>query len=460
MSEAAARGEGGEEEALGLDPDLIAAVREALAAGEDAAVRAAALDLHAADLADLIEQLDREDRAALLRIVGAELDGEALSELDEGLRDEVLALLDPAVLAEAVKDLNSDDVVYLVEDLGDAAKETVLGALDAGERAVVEQSLAYPEYTAGRIMQRELVKAPGFWTVGRMIDDMRAAEDLPDPLYEIVVVDPAMRPVGVVPLGRLIGAARPVLLSEIMSEEFRVIPATQGTDDVAYLFAQYHLVSAPVTDEDGRLVGVITIEDAVEAMDDEAEEDLLRLGGVGDESLTDKVWETARSRFPWLLVNLATAILASLVIDLFEAAIEAYVALAVLMPIVASMGGNAGTQTLTVAVRALATRDLTAANMWRVIGREAVVGLLNGFAFALIVAGVGWAWFGDPMLGAVLAVAMIGNLFVAGLAGILIPLAIDRAGADPALAAGTFVTTVTDVVGFFLFLGVGGWLLL
>ncbi len=449
-----------EEEALGLDPEIFSTVRDALAEDDAVAVRAAVAELHAADLADLIEQLDSEDRGKLIAIVGADLDAEALSELDEGVRDEVLELVDPAVLAEAVKELNSDDVVYLVEDLEGEAKEKVLGALDAEDRVIVEQSLSYPEYTAGRMMQRELVKAPQFWTVGDAIDAMRAAEELPDPFYEIVMVDPAMKPVGLVPLGRLMGASRPVPLTEIMNEEFRAIPATLESDDVAYLFSQYHLVSAPVVDEDGRLVGVITIDDAVEAMDDEAEEDLLRLGGVGDESLSDKVWEITRSRFPWLAVNLVTAILASLVIDLFEASIQAYVALAVLMPIVASMGGNAGTQTLTVAVRALATRDLTAANMWRVIGRETVVGLLNGLAFAVIVAGVGLAWFGDPMLGLVLAIAMIGNLLVAGLAGILIPITLDKLGADPALASGTFVTTVTDVIGFFLFLGVGGWILL
>ena len=453
-------GEDRDDEAYGLDSDVVSEVLDALEAGDAPRVLALVDELHVADLADLIEQIGSADREALIRTLGDGLDAEVISELDESVRDEVLAFVDPAVLAKAVKELNSDDVVYLVEDLEDAQKEKVLEALDPEERVVVEQSLAYPDYSAGRMMQRELVKAPPFWTVGQMIDAMRAAEELPDPFYEVIVVDPAMKPLGVIPLGRIMGSGRPTLLSEIMNEDFHAIPATQESDDVAYAFSQYHLVSAPVVDEDGRLVGVITIDDAVEAMGDEAEEDILRLGGVGDESLADRVWDITKSRFPWLAVNLVTAILASLVIDIFEEAIQAYVALAVLMPIVASMGGNAGTQTLTVAVRALATRDLTAANMWRVIGREALVGLINGVAFAILVAIMGVIWFGDPMLGVVLAVAMIGNLLVAGLAGIAIPLALDRVGADPALASGTFVTTVTDVVGFFLFLGIGGWLLL
>lgn len=449
-----------DEEAYALDPEVVDGVLTAIGADDRETVLALVEDLHIADLADLIEQISSADREALIRAIGDRLDAEVLSELEESVRDEVLDLVDPAVLAKAVKELNSDDVVYLVEDLEDEQKEKVLEALDAEERVVVEQSLAYPEYSAGRMMQRELVKAPPFWTVGQMIDSMRAAEELPDPFYEVIVVDPAMKPLGVIPLGRIIGSARATLLSSIMNEDFHAIPATQESDDVAYAFSQYHLVSAPVVDEAGRLVGVITIDDAVEAMGEEAEEDILRLGGVGDESLADRVWDITKSRFPWLAVNLVTAILASMVIDIFEASIQAYVALAVLMPIVASMGGNAGTQTLTVAVRALATRDLTAANMGRVIMREALVGLINGVAFAFLVGVIGTLWFGDPMLGVVLAIAMIGNLLVAGLAGIAIPIALDRAGADPALASGTFVTTVTDVVGFFLFLGVGGWLLL
>lgn len=449
-----------EGEAWALGADLVAGVVDALATGDDAGARALVAPLHTADFADLLEQIDSEDRAGLIRAVGADLDPEVLSELDESVLDEVLSYVDPAVLATAVKELNSDDVVYLVEDLEAEHKARLLGALDDDDRVIVEQSLAYPEYSAGRMMQRELVKAPPFWSVGQMIDAMRAAEELPDPFYEVIVVDPGMKPLGTIPVGRIMGATRPVLLSEIMATDFRAIPALQGAEDVAYAFSQYHLVSAPVVDEDGRLVGVITIDDAVEAMDDEAEEDILRLGGVGDESISDRVRDIARSRFPWLAVNLVTAVLASMVIDIYEDVIAAYVALAVLMPIVASMGGNAGTQTLTVAVRALATRDLTASNMWRVVLRETLVGLLNGCGFAVLIAIIGYYWFSDVMLAAVLAITMIGNLFVAALAGILVPISLGRVGADPALASGTFVTTVTDIVGFFLFLGLGGALLL
>lgn len=452
--------DGRADEAYALDPALIERIIGALDAGDHESARALTARLHAADFADLLEQIDSDDRAALIHAIGDTLDAETLTELEEGVRDEVLSYLDPAVLAGAVKALNSDDVVYLVEDLKAEHKARVLDALDAEDRVIVEQSLSYPEYSAGRMMQREMVKAPPFWTVGQMIDAMRAAEDLPDPLYEIIVVDPGVKPIGAIPVGRIMGATRPMLLSEIMSEDFRVIPATQTSEDVAYTFSQYHLVSAPVVDEDGRLVGVITIDDAVEAMDNEAEEDMLRLGGVGDENIADRIWGITRSRVPWLGVNLLTAILASLVIQIFDDVIQKFVALAVLMPIVASMGGNAGTQTLTVAVRALATRDLTASNMWRVVLREALFGLANGLIFAALIGALGYVWFEDAMLAGVLAAAMVGNLFVAALAGILVPITLERIGADPALASGTFVTTVTDITGFYLFLGLGGAFLL
>ncbi|MEO1610770.1 MAG: magnesium transporter [Pseudomonadota bacterium] len=448
------------EDAYALDRDVVDGIRAALDEGDDAVVRALVEPLHKADFADLLEQFGSNNRQRLIEALGDDLDPEALSELDESVRDEVLELVEPSVLADAVKELDSDDVVYLVEDLEDEAKAKILDALDDDDRIIVEQSLTYPEESAGRMMQRELVKAPPFWTVGQIIDYMRAADDLPDPFYDVVIVDPGMKPVGTIPLSRIMGHPRPVVLGEIMVDDFRAIPVLQDVEDVAYAFSQYHLVSAPVVDEDGRLVGVITIDDAVETMSEEAEEDILRLAGVGDESLADKVWATTKSRFPWLAVNLVTAILASLVIDQFDSVIAQYVALAVLLPIVASMGGNAGTQTLTVAVRALATRDLTASNMWRVILREVLVGLGNGIALALIIAVVGYVWFGDPMLGVVLAIAMVVNLVVAGLAGIVIPLGLDKAGADPALASGAFVTTVTDVVGFFAFLGLAAWLLL
>ena len=443
-----------------LDPAFVTQIVDALARGDRATLLRHVSRFHAADIADLIEQLPPEDRRQSIRILGPDLPPESLPELEEGVRDEVLDVIEPEVLVRAVSALDSDDAVYLLEDLEPEQRREVLRALERGDRVAVEQALGYPEDSAGRMMQREVVTAPPFWNVGQVIDLMRLESELPQQFYEIIVVDPARRPVGVIPLGRLMATRRHVGLEAIMSEDFRSIGAGEPEEDVAYLFNQYHLVSAPVVDNAGRLVGAINIEDAMGALDEQAEEDIHRLGGVGDEEITDSVAEIAVRRFPWLAANLATAILASLVISIFDETISQLVALAVLMPIVASMGGIAGTQTLTVAVRALAARDITSTNASRVIMREALVGVANGLAFALIVAVIAYFWYGNAMLGVVLGFAMIMNLFVAALSGILIPLGCERVGADPALASGTFVTTVTDVVGFFIFLGLGSWLLL
>jgi magnesium transporter len=419
--------------------------------------------LHAADIADLLEQINAFDRARLIRLYDREFDGEILSELDESIREEVIGVLKPTVLADAVRELDSDDVVDLIEDLEEAQQEAILDALEDSDRALVEQAMSFPEYSAGRLMQREVVMAPEHWTVGEAIDRLRSAEekDLPSQFYHIVLVDPRLHPVGNVTLGKLMRSRREVKLTDLVEDTFRVIPATQPESDVAYAFNQYHLISAPVVDDEGRLIGLITIDDAMAVLDDEHEEDILRLAGVGEESaLSDTVVETTRQRLPWLAVNLVTSIFASLVIAQFELAIAQIVALAVLMPIVASMGGNAGTQSLTVAVRALATKDLTSANMWRVIRREVLVGVINGLVFAVVMGVVGIIWFGSPALGYVIAAAMVVNLVVAGFAGTVIPVMLDRFGIDPALASGAFVTTVTDVVGFFAFLGLAAAVLL
>ncbi|KGM88900.1 Mg2+ transporter (mgtE) [Roseovarius mucosus DSM 17069] len=409
--------------------------------------------LHAADIADLLEQSNAYDRRRLIALYGQEFDGDILSELDESIREEVIGLLTPQVLADAVRELDSDDVVDLVEDLEDQQQEAILSVLEDSDRAAVEQSLTYPEYSAGRLMQREVVMAPEHWSVGDAIDFMRNAQELPEQFYHIVLVDPRLHPVGNVTLGRIMAARRDTPLMDIVEETFHTIPVTRYDGDVAYMFNQYHLISAPVVDEDGRLVGVITIDDAMAVLDEEHEEDIMRLAGVGEGGINDSVIETSKQRVPWLAVNLGTAILASLVIAQFELAIAQLVALAVLMPIVASMGGNAGTQSLTVAVRALATKDLTGANVWRVLRRETLVGLINGLIFALVMGVVGVVWFGGPELGYVIGAAMVINLVVAGLAGAAVPVIMDRMGVDPALGSGTFVTTVTDVVGFFAFLG-------
>ncbi|MEN8841403.1 MAG: magnesium transporter [Octadecabacter sp.] len=449
------------EEDEGLPRNLVTMVIDAVDLGDAEAVDALLDPLHAADIADLYEQIDQRDRAALLRLWQGGMDGDILSELGDDLREEVINALGPIELAEAVRDLESDDVVDLVEDLDEEQQWQVLDALEAGDRVAVEKALAYPEDSAGRLMQVEVVRAPSHWTVGETIDYLRASDDLPEQFYHVVLVDPRMKPVGYVALGRLLGTPRPIHLTELAEDGFRTFRVDQDEEDVAYAFNQYHLISAPVVDEDDRLVGVITIDDAMIVLDDEHDEDILRLAGVDAESnLTDKVIATTKRRFPWLAVNLVTAIFASLVISMFEDTIATLVALAVLMPIVASMGGNAGTQSLTVAVRSIATKDLTGANVWRVIRREVLVGLVNGVIFAVAMGLIGWVWFSQPMLGVVIALAMVINMVVAGLAGTGIPVLLAKMGIDPALASGAFVTTVTDVVGFFAFLGLAAMLLL
>ncbi|PWK60477.1 magnesium transporter [Roseicyclus mahoneyensis] len=449
-------------DAYALDDTLRAQLKAMVAARDVAAIDALMEPLHAADIADLLEQVSEGERAAWLALWSKGIDGEVLSELDWGLREEVIDLLPDQVLADAVRELDSDDVVDLVEDLEEAQIEAILEALEPADRVAVEQALAWPEESAGRLMQREVVHALEHWTVGQMIDHLRAnTQGLPEQFYHVILTDPRLKPVGYVTLGRMLASARTTEMRAITEDSFRTIPATQHEDDVAYAFNQYHLISAPVVDGDGRLVGVITIDDAMIVLDERNEEDLLLLGGVNDESsLSDGVIETTRRRVPWLVVNLGTAALAALVIAQFEATISALVALAILMPIVASMGGNAGTQSLTVAVRAIATRDLTRANTWRFVLREAGVGVFNGLSLALPLALVTGLVFGSVGLGVVIGAALIINLFVAAVAGTLVPLALDRLNLDPALASGVFVTTVTDVIGFFAFLGLASLFLL
>lgn len=450
-----------DDEDYSLDAKNVAAILFAVETGNRDQLVELLEDMHAADIADLLEQVNAYDRRRLIQLYDREFDGEILSELEESLREDVISVLRPETLAEAVRDMESDDVVDLVEDLDDAQQEAILEVLEDADRVAVEQALSYPEFSAGRLMQRETVWAPEHWTVGDAIDYMRNSEELPEQFYHVILVDPRMRPVANVTLGKIMGSPREAPLKNLSEEMFQVIPVAQDEGEVAYAFNQYHLISAPVVDEDERLIGVITIDDAMAVLDEEHEEDILRLAGVGDESsLSDSVMETTKQRIPWLAVNLVTSILASLVIAQFEETLAQFVALAILMPIVASMGGNAGTQSLTVAVRALATKDLTSSNLWRVVSREALVGLFNGIVFAIVMGIVGVIWFGTPMLGVVIAVAMVINLVVAGLAGTGIPVLLEKIGVDPALASGAFVTTVTDVVGFFAFLALAGAVLL
>ena len=448
------------EDEYALDKGLVASVRLGIASGDSARLDELFEPLHPADVADLLEQLDDGERRAFLALSGSVIDGEVLSEIEEDLRESVIDFLPQAQLAEAVRELESDDVVDILEDLDEPRQEALLDVLDRGDRIAVEQSLSYPEFSAGRLMQREIVAAPQHWSVGDAIDHLRSKENLPEQFYHIILVDSRYQPVSYVTLGRLMSSARDISLSDIVEPSFRTFATDEDEGDIAYAFNQYHLISAPVVDADGRLAGVITIDDAMAVLDEEHEEDVFRLAGVGDESLSNSTLEIVKRRFPWLAINMATAILASIVISYFEDVLTAVVALAVLMPIVASMGGNAGTQSMTVAVRALATRDLTGSNALRVIRRESVAGLLNGIIFAVVMGIVGLIWFGEPLIGVVIAAAMVVNLLVAGLSGVLVPLALDKFGIDPALASGTFVTTVTDVVGFFAFLGLATMVLL
>lgn len=448
---AAARETPGQED--GLNRETVERVLAAVEADDHDALDAILDELHPADIADLLEQVSRAERKALITLWGVQLDGAVLSELEEGVRDEIVAELPDHVLAQALQELETDDVVYLTEDMDEPQQERILRALDDVDRAAVERSLKYEDYSAGRLMQTEVVVAPEHWTVGNAIDFLRNEEWLPESFYDLIIVSPQMHPIGTVSLGRLMGSARKTRLKELMNEDFRTFRVDQSQEDVAYAFNKYHLISAPVVDADGRLVGVITIDDAMEALEEETEEDLRLLAGVGDEELSDGVFTIARARSLWLVVNLMTAIVAASVIGLFSETIQMHVALAALMPIVASMGGNAGTQTLTVAVRALATRKLTASNMARVIGREGVVGLLNGVGFAVVMGLLSAVYFSDHMIGLVIGLAIIGNMVVAGFAGVLVPIGLEKLGVDPALASGTFVTTMTDVFGFFAFLG-------
>lgn len=441
--------------------ERLEAVIRALEDEDAAAIDRLLAPLHAADIADILEQMAPAHRGALLRIWHRGIDGEMLSEVDESIREEVIRELPEATVVRAIRALDTDDIVDILEDLDTTEQQRLLGTLDKHDRVAVEQGLAYPENTAGRLMQREVAVAPEHWTVGDAIDFLRRADRLPDQFYHVILTDPRMRPTGYVTLGRILSTARTTRLVDIAESSFRTARATDDEADIAYVFNQYHLISCPVVDRNGRLAGVITIDDAMTVLDEEHEEDMLRLANVSeDSSISDGPLEAVKSRLPWLVTNLVTASLSALVIGQFEDSIASLVALAILMPIVASTGGIAGTQSLAVAVRALATRDLTRANAGRVIQREIIAGLLNGLGLALILGVAGWLIFSDIRIGIVLALAMIVNQMVAALGGVLVPLSLERIGLDPALASGTFVTTLTDVMGYFAFLGLATVMLL
>ncbi|MBX9461407.1 MAG: magnesium transporter [Aquamicrobium sp.] len=413
--------------------------------------------LHQSEVGDLLEALMPEQRRALVELMGADFDFTALTEVDDAIRLDIVDNMPNEQIAQAMQELDSDDAVYILEDLDQEDQDEILAQLPFTERIRLRRALDYPEETAGRRMQTEFVAVPPFWTVGQTIDYMREDKNLPESFSQIFVIDPTFRLLGAVDLDRILRTQRVVKVEEVMHETRHAIPATMDQEEAAQVFEQYDLLSAAVVDENERLVGVLTIDDVVDVIQEEAEEDLMRLGGVGDEELSDRVLAASRSRVPWLLVNLVMAFLAASIIGLFEATIQQIVALAILMPIVAGMGGNAGSQTMTVTVRALATKDLDIYNAGRIIRREIGVGLLNGVIFATLIGIVAGFWFSDPDLGGIIAIAMVVNMLTAALAGILIPLLLDRFGADPAVASAVFVTTTTDVVGFFAFLGLATW---
>jgi magnesium transporter len=438
-----------------IRPEFVAEITRAIHDADAPLLRVVVAELHEADLGDLVAALEADDRVKLVELTGADFDFSALNEVDDTVREEILEELEPETVAEGVRELESDDAVELLEALDEKDQEEILEKLPPEERNTLERSLLYPENSAGRRMQTEFIAVPPDWTVGQAIDYMRDTPDLPERFYEIYAVDKAQHWQGAVSLDALLRTRRPVPLADLIDEDRRRVSVLDDQEEVARMFGKYNLVAAPVIDTTNRLVGVITIDDVVDVIEEEADEDLKALGGVtSDEELSDSVWTIARGRFNWLLVNLATAFLASSVLGLFEGQLEQMVALAVLAPIVASQGGNAATQTMTVAVRALATRELGSNNALRVVLREGLVGLVNGLAFAVITGIAAVAWFRIPGLGIVIGLAIICNLVAGALGGILIPMVLERVRADPAVASGTFVTTITDVVGFFSFLGI------
>ncbi len=443
-----------EEDLYGPSEKLLVNVAAALAEGDIPQVESLIEDLHPADVADLIEHLEPEERKLFIEITRHMIEAETFSHLEDSVREDVVEQLGPEAVAEIVKELDTDDAVELLEELDTEQQQRILKNVSAEDRVLLAQGLTYPADSAGRLMQRELVAVPSHWTVGETIDYLRAAKELPEDFYDLFVVDPAHRPAGSVPLSRAMRSPRETALTDIMETELRLIPAAMDQEAVAYLFRQYALVSAPVVDDAERLIGVVTVDDVVRVIDEEAEEDMLKVVGVSDTDFQAPAPLIAWRRVRWLVVTLINTLIAATVISRFQDTIQHVVALAVLMPIVAAMGGNAGVQVITVTVRALATRDITpSSNVWRIIGKEMLVGLMNAIVFATILGTIAGLWFDHAPLGLVLAGALVFNMIWAGFAGAVIPLAMNRLGFDPATGAGPFLTTTTDVLGFFSFLG-------
>tara|TARA_Y100000590_G_scaffold359305_1_gene415094 strand:- start:17064 stop:18530 length:1467 start_codon:yes stop_codon:yes gene_type:complete len=444
-----------------LDDDTILEISQAININDFDLIASFLTESSASDTADLIAKLRTEDRESLLNDFFEIIDPNSFTYLNPELRKLVLMQIGAQRVAYTITRLESDDALDLVIDLEDEFQQEVIRKLSASMRVTIEEGLNFPEDSAGRLMQREVVAVPQFWTVGKTIDYLReASSDLPADFFDVFVITPAYHIVGQVPVNQLIRAKRNEKLEELSLKDVKTIPASMDQEEVAMLFRHDSLVSAAVVDEAGRLIGTITIDDIIDVIDEEAQEDILKMAGVEQGDLYRAILSSTGTRFRWLFVNLLTAILASIVISFFDATIEQIVALAVLMPIVASMGGNAGTQTLTVAVRALAMRELSAANTWRIIWKESIIGSINGVLFAAIAGVITALWFGNMMLGTVIGLSMIVNLLVAGFFGACIPIIIDKMGSDPAVSSTVFLTTLTDIVGFFVFLGLASLMLL
>jgi magnesium transporter len=448
------------EAVYGLSSDLIKSIDEALEEKDKPALKELISDIHVADVADYIDSANHDNRRQLIEFIRDDFDPEILVEIASSVREEIIDLLGTKSSANAIIGLETDDAVDVIEDLREENQQELLEAIPDEQRAELEEGLAYPEDSAGRLLEKGIVSVPEFWTVGQTIDHLRKTKDIPQDFYEVFVVDPKLKPVGGVLLSRMMQSNRNVKMNDLMETDIKLIHSGMDQEEVAFIFRQYGLVSAPVINDDGRMIGVISIDDVVNVIEEEAEEDIMRLGGVRQDDFHTGSWVTMKRRFPWLLVNLFTAIAASIVIGLFEDSIQRLAALAVLMPIVASMGGNAGTQTLTVAVRAIATRELTGTNALRVVSKEILVGTFNGMAFAVVAGAASYIWYDNLLLSIILALATIVTLVIAGLSGALIPLGLTRAGVDPAIASSVVLTTITDIVGFGLFLWLGAMILL
>ena len=434
-------------------PEFVRAVSEALDAGDDGRAYELVEPLHPADIADLFELLDHEDRTALAKAITDLLTADVIAELNDYVREDMMEALPHAAVADIAEQLDTDDAVQLIEDLEPEDQRAILAEMEPEDRAAIESALAYPEETAGRLMQREFVAVPEHVKVGDVIDFMREHDELPTDFWEVFVVDAMHKPVGTCALSWILRTPRTVALTDVMKRDQTLIPVTMDQEEVARRFQKYALISAAVVDEAGRLVGQLTVDDIVHIISEEAGEDILRLSGAGEGDINEPIALTVRARLSWLVINLGTAMIAASVVGAFQGAIAKFALLAVLMPIVSGMGGNAGTQTLAVVVRALATNQLTSSNTVRMIWREFRIALANGASLAVLI-GTGTAFlFHNPLLGGVIGAAMIINNLTAGIAGIMVPVTLDRLRIDPAVSSAVFVTTATDTMGFFSFLG-------